>query len=428
VGIELASPELWAPFWDKLRRQDLDKVAPDNLLMVHVGTLSYMINTKVAEAIKVFYGFQAEEFEIDKSGLSNGRIDFTLVRNLMADLMVDRPMQSLYPAFKKEMQKYARFGITTWSTSLSPFSYQPVFREMDRRGELPIRFAYAQTMGVAVFPYAGDFYRRLGDVTDMGTDWFWSTGGGVVHIDGAPCTKLKPSNPCYAAKPDDVKRKALYEMVKYGNRITGTHVAGDGAVDNLLDVIEEASKAAGMTPAEIQAKGHSLDHCTLNPRPDQIERGKKLGVIWSCGPATIENGAAMAREYGLEEANQLIAPVGAILRAGGKVAGEGEVAGEMPNDSYFTYLELLQTRKDSAGRVWGKNQAIDRKDALRMYTMGSAEYLGRPGRIGSLEEGKFADLAVLDRDYMTIPAEEFHKIRVVLTMVGGRIVYQQEKP
>ena len=96
----------------------------------------------------------------------------------------------------------------------------------------------------------------------------------------------------------------------------------------------------------------------------------------------------------------------------------------MRGGSYFSNLEMLLTRKDSKGRVWGKQEAIDRKDLLRMYTNWSAEYVSRQDRLGSLEPGKFADLAVLDKDYMTIPIEQFHTIHALMTMVGGKVVYQ----
>ena len=424
VGVELASPELKVAFWDKVRRQDLDKVAPNNLLIVHTNVLYYNINTKVVEAIKAFYGFMPEEYELDESGLLNGRVDVVLMESVVGDMMFDHPMESLYPALKDYLQILASYGITTDSGRVIPFWYQPMYREMERRHEMPIRLTYS-ALGTQVFPYAADFYRRLGDVTDMGSDMLWMDGAGVVHIDGSNpflCTTLAPNNPCMARNPTDLKRKALFEAIKYGNRVVNTHVSGDMAADQLMDIIEEASKAAGMTPEQIQAKGHGMDHCTLNPRPDQIERGKKLGIIWACAASVINGAADVARLYGVEYANKWVAPVGSIIKAGGRVAGHGE---GMQGDSYFANLEMLLTRKDSQGRVWGKDEAIDRKDLLRMYTIWAADYAGRPDRLGSLEPGKLADLVVLDRDYMTIPIEQFHTLHAVLTIVGGKVAYKQ---
>jgi predicted amidohydrolase YtcJ len=50
--------------------------------------------------------------------------------------------------------------------------------------------------------------------------------------------------------------------------------------------------------------------------------------------------------------------------------------------------------------------------------------VSRPDRLGSLEPGKLADLVVLDKDYMTLPAEEFHTIHALMTMIGGKVVFQ----
>jgi len=60
---------------------------------------------------------------------------------------------------------------------------------------------------------------------------------------------------------------------------------------------------------------------------------------------------------------------------------------------------------------------------LRFYTIGSAWFSFDEKRRGSLEVGKLADLAVLSKDYMTVPVEQIGGIESLLTMVGGRIVY-----
>ena len=64
-----------------------------------------------------------------------------------------------------------------------------------------------------------------------------------------------------------------------------------------------------------------------------------------------------------------------------------------------------------------------RDDALRFYTWGSAWVSHDEDVRGSLEVGKLADLAVLSKDYMTVPVDQIGGIESVLTMVGGRIVY-----
>jgi predicted amidohydrolase YtcJ len=71
----------------------------------------------------------------------------------------------------------------------------------------------------------------------------------------------------------------------------------------------------------------------------------------------------------------------------------------------------------------GPEETPTREEALRMYTMGSAWFAHDEGKRGSLELGKFADLAVLSKDYMTAPVEQIGGIESLLTMVGGRIVY-----
>ncbi len=89
----------------------------------------------------------------------------------------------------------------------------------------------------------------------------------------------------------------------------------------------------------------------------------------------------------------------------------------------FYYTQILVTR-EAAGRIWNLQEKIDRVTALKMFTRWAAEYVLRENVLGSIEPGKWADLMVLDRDYMTIPENEISKTQVLLTMVGGRIAYE----
>jgi predicted amidohydrolase YtcJ len=68
-------------------------------------------------------------------------------------------------------------------------------------------------------------------------------------------------------------------------------------------------------------------------------------------------------------------------------------------------------------------QTISREDALIAHTRRNAFFVFQEDNLGAIQPGKLADLLVLDRDYLTIPADQIKDIKPVLTMVGGRIVY-----
>ena len=66
---------------------------------------------------------------------------------------------------------------------------------------------------------------------------------------------------------------------------------------------------------------------------------------------------------------------------------------------------------------------ISREDALIAHTRANAYILNRENDLGSVAPGKLADLFIADRDYMTVPLGEIHAIKSVLTIVGGKVVY-----
>jgi predicted amidohydrolase YtcJ len=67
---------------------------------------------------------------------------------------------------------------------------------------------------------------------------------------------------------------------------------------------------------------------------------------------------------------------------------------------------------------------MSREDALIAHTRGSAFTILQESNLGSIRPGKLADLVVLDRDYLTVPADQIKDLRVMMTMVGGRVVYE----
>jgi predicted amidohydrolase YtcJ len=84
------------------------------------------------------------------------------------------------------------------------------------------------------------------------------------------------------------------------------------------------------------------------------------------------------------------------------------------------------TRTSYTGEVVGANQAIPVNEALRLYTINGAYASFEENIKGSIEPGKLADMAILDRDILSIPSEEIKDMQVEMTIAGGEIVFQRE--
>lgn len=87
-------------------------------------------------------------------------------------------------------------------------------------------------------------------------------------------------------------------------------------------------------------------------------------------------------------------------------------------------LYVAITRKGPDGKVFGKDEAISRQEAIRLYTLDAARLAWDEKKKGSIEAGKFADLIVLDHDVLNAPAEQLLATKVELTVLGGKIVYR----
>ena len=148
---------------------------------------------------------------------------------------------------------------------------------------------------------------------------------------------------------------------------------------------------------------------------------KSLGVGWAMQDAMYFNGDATIRQRG--PAARRIPPI-ETARKLGVVIGAGTDAHRVASYNPFTCLQWILDGKTVEGiSMRAAEERPTRADALRMYTSGSAWFAHADDRRGSLEVGKLADLAVLTKDYMTVPVEQIGSIESLLTMVGGKVVY-----
>jgi predicted amidohydrolase YtcJ len=415
-------------FVNNKTRLDLDKFTPNNPTMVHVTDTKAMANSKALEQLLKRYDTSVLELPKNKQGEYTGRIGAGVSLIFYEEIIPKPKPEDLAPIYLKELEMWGAAGVTTWSSSLGSEAIS-AFHYMDQKGMMPIRLAYTNEAGYRDNIHSESFVNRFGNLIGHGTERFWLIGISSGSTDSSypgVCTTLSPDAKIKAREDcrlttDNVRGRAAWAAIKAGNRIAGTHSAGDKATDVLMDIIEKASAEAGLSLDQIRAKNHGIDHCTMNPRPDQIERAKKLNIIWSCAPKYLMRTNQVMRDYGEEAAHRWVLPVKSILDAGGRVTWEQDDAdlGIKP----FSGLSTLITRKDGDGRVWGARNGVDRNTALLMATRWASEYVLRDKLLGSLEVGKWGDMVVLDKDYMTVSDEEIGKITSVMTIVGGKVIY-----
>lgn len=90
----------------------------------------------------------------------------------------------------------------------------------------------------------------------------------------------------------------------------------------------------------------------------------------------------------------------------------------------FKAIYQAETRKGESGEALNAAQAMPREAMLHAYTINAARAMKLEGEIGSIEPGKAADFALVDRDVVAVPAEQMRDAKVLATMVAGEWVYR----
>ena len=89
----------------------------------------------------------------------------------------------------------------------------------------------------------------------------------------------------------------------------------------------------------------------------------------------------------------------------------------------WPHIHYATTGVNALGQQINPGQSITRQEALRLFTRENAWFLRMEDKIGTIETGKLGDLVVLDKDFLTVTDEQLKKIKPVLTVVGGKVVF-----
>ena len=196
------------------------------------------------------------------------------------------------------------------------------------------------------------------------------------------------------------------------------HAIGDGAMEEMLDIIETLNAPrGGANPLR-----HGVVHCQVTA-PGQWDRLAALGAGALVQPIFLDyDHTIVTARCGAALAGTSYAFGDAVRR--GLPVSYGTDAPVESLDPLRNLYAAVTRRPLSGGAPWQPQQAVTRAQALFCYTQGSAWQEFAEAEKGRLAPGFLADFTVLDRDYFTVPEADIPRLRVQATVTGGQVVYR----
>jgi len=314
--------------------------------------------------------------------------------------------------FFREMNALGITGIVDGGgVSMYPASYQAVFKLWHDR-QLTLRVAYHLCA-----PKPGSELADLQNLTQLLPQGF---GDDMLHFNG-PGEILIWADWTDSDIAPDGKAK-LAELLRWAASKGYTiqlHWNPDRTVHDLLDVVEDINR-----DYPVRELRWTVLHL-YNASEDSLRRMKALGLIWGVQDGLYFGGERLQKDVGVEAAKEM-PRIATAMKLGLTVAG-GTDAHRVSSYNPFVALQWYLDGTTIGGvRTRENAEAPSRRQALEMYTRNSAFMANDDDTRGTLEPGKFADLAVLSADYLTAPVQDIGRIKSLLTMVGGKVVYAGE--
>jgi len=400
----------------------LDQMAPDGpLVIIHNSGHKAYFNSRVAQANGLTrdtpdpkgarYGRSAGG-ELDGSAEEIGAV-FPLLSSAIEP--------SSYPAMlRAECTRLNRAGLTT----CSDMAFDPAFGSLleGLRDELTVRLrTYEMSnpqMSTSATPGEGDdMVRQVGiKIWVDGSPWIGNIALSFPYLDTAATRTIGAAGSCGHA---NYTRDQLADIVgAYFPRgwQMACHVQGDAGVDTILDVYEEALRRNPREDHRLR-----LEHVGAI-RPDQLRRAAALGVTCSIFVDQIHYWGDVIVDglFGPERGSRWM-PAGSAVATGMRISlhNDPPVTPEEP----LRNISVAVTRIAPSGRVLAPEERLTVEQAIRAQTIDAAWQLFADDVTGSLQVGKYADMAVLSADPRTVPPEQIADLEVRATFLAGRQVY-----
>ncbi|MGZ5092600.1 MAG: amidohydrolase [Burkholderiales bacterium] len=398
---------------------ELDRLAPDNPVVLQAIYRHSYLNTAALKAAQIDEGTadpRNGKIEKDANGKLTGLVSGAGGVAFVAAKIPLPDRERWLEQTRSLVRELNAVGITAWldagGRGMSARHYEP-YRELASRGELNAR-AFWTTIRQPSTPAEAD--KVLTEIPQqkpfLGNDYFDNVGWGESVY--APLTTQLLS-PASNTKPEDLAQmqRILIALAQRGLYVN-SHVEMSAAIDAFLMVYESVNKAAPF-------KGFrwSLSHLDQVDEV-QLERMKRLGLTAQIHSRPVIQGALM-HEAHRERAWEM--PPFRRVQDSGIVWGLGSDATAVTPSNPFYTLWFAVTGNMLGGRQVNR-QTITREEALIAHTRNNAYIVFQEANLGSISRGKYADLLVLDRDYLTVPADQIKDIRPVITLVAGKVVYE----
>jgi len=397
-------------------RDELDEVAPENPILLQASYYETYLNSRALQMLGLDGKTSTSEWVVrDAGGQPTGRILEAGVREVAAKLPV-APPNDIEASTRAMLQDLNRAGLTTFGSAGCEQELLPVYRRLADEGKLTVRVFCITGVGTGTSPEQVN--RALPQIAQMkvfqGTNY-------IDHIFFGESVYGPLHDPMFLVKSDPTPdqlalwRRIITEIAK-ARLPLHVHAELEDTIDAFLDQIEAVNKEY-----PIKNLRWVLAHVNrLQPR--HLARMRELGMYAAVNPWAVINGGINHRVFG--ESAYDMAPLSTIQNSG-ITWGFGSDGSRANQILPFTTLWWAVTGK-MVGGTKVLRQTISREDALIAHTRKNAYLVFQENNLGSIQAGKLADFLVLDRDYLTIPADQIKDIQPVMTIVGGKIAYDAE--